>query len=763
MHESGALHGWRVLELAQGTAARFCAKLLSDLGADVVMVEPPSGHPGRAAEPRRGDGLSARFLYLGTGKRSVVVDDGPDGDRRLRSLVRESDVVVSDLEPARIDALVSDARDVVVVCVRPFGSTGPAAEHRAHHLTLFHASGEGSILPSGAGWIQFPERAPIQLGSEIAYFDAGWNAAVAALAACYDRLHGGDAQRVDVSIQESELSLNRTRLSRFNNDGVTLGREGPRYGITGMLRCLDGWVQVVGVRDEQWERLFALPEGAEFRDGRFDTTEARAENTKALGEALAAWCARRPRSEVARILSGIGAPAGIFAEPADLLASEQLAHREFFRNVGDGCGARIALPGAPYRFSRTPVAPGSAPELGSSDGFAPRERPHSTRKRGGARMLQGVRVLDFTWAAAGPYATLLLAFLGAEVVKIESPRRVDPARRGFLTDYGSIERSPIFNELNLDKRSVQLDLTQPEDLAIARRLAGEADVVVDNFRPGVMERFGLGPAALLAAHPRLVVASSSANGSTGPDAAGAGLASIFAATGGLSVQTGYRDGPPTEVGDSMDYRSGTALAAGILAALLHRARTGEGQHVDLSSREVVVASAPDALLAHVIGVPWEPRLGNGHRSMAPHDVYPCAQGEWLAIAVGDAAEWSALCRVLGREEWIERFDTGESRRAAAGAIEEAITAWTARRTASEAAAILAGAGVPASPVMTYAALARDPHLAARGVFVDVEHPELGKQRVMRAPWSFSGWDCAVRRSGPLLGADNDAVIGKVAR
>jgi benzylsuccinate CoA-transferase BbsF subunit len=378
-------------------------------------------------------------------------------------------------------------------------------------------------------------------------------------------------------------------------------------------------------------------------------------------------------------------------------------------------------------------------------------------------MLEGVRVLDFTWAAAGPYATLLLAFLGAEVVKIESSRRLDPARRGFLTDYGGIERSPIFNELNLDKRSVQLDLTQPEGLAIAQRLAAEADVVVDNFRPGVMERFGLGPAALLAAHPRLIVASSSANGSTGPDAAGAGLASIFAATGGLSVQTGYRDGPPTEVGDSMDYRSGTALAAGILAALLHRARTGEGQHVDLSSREVVLASAPDALLAHVIGVPWEPRLGNGHRSMAPHDVYPCTQGEWVAIAVGDEAEWSALCRVLDRDAWIERFGTDASRRAAAGGIEEAITAWTARRTASEAAAILAGAGVPASPVMTYAALARDPHLAARGVFIEVEHPELGKQRVMRAPWLFSGWDCAVRRPGPLLGADNDAVIGKVAR
>jgi crotonobetainyl-CoA:carnitine CoA-transferase CaiB-like acyl-CoA transferase len=741
--EQGPLLGLRVLELSDGVAAAFCGKLLSDLGAEVLMVEPPEGQTLRSAEPRRHDGLSARFVYLSTGKHSMVLAATDEGNGRLRELIGEAQLFVTDAEPARVEALASGVTDTVVLCMRPFGSTGPYAEHKAHHLTLFHSSGEGSTLPSGLGWELFPDRAPVQLGSEIGYFDAGWNAAVAGLAACYGALPSGGGEWVDVSLQESILSLSRTRLNRFLNEGVNVGREKSRYGITGQLRCSDGWAAVIGIREEQWDRLVALPEGAEFRDAGFGTVEARAEDTPGLGEILAAWCSARPKAEVARVLSGIGAPAGIFAGPADLLASEQLSHRGFFHQVDDGLGGSVTVPGAPYRLSRTPVVVGPSPELGSSRGFAPRPKPATQRTRGPGRMLEGVRVLDFTWAAAGPYATLLLALLGADVVKVESTKRLDPARSGFIAHYEGTELSPIFNELNLNKRSVEVDLTRPEGVSMVKQLVGEVDIVVDNFRPGVMARFGLGPADLLDRHPHLIVASSSANGSTGPEAMGAGLAGIFAASGGLSEQTGYADGPPTQLTDPADYRVGAALAVGILAALFDRARTGKGQHVDFSSCEVFAASAPDALLAHVIGVPWQPRLANGHPTMAPHDVYPCADGGWLAIAVADDREKQALHRVLGR---------------AAEASDEAVRAWTATRTARDAAAALSAAGVPASPVMTFADLAADAHLAARGLFVDVEHPVLGTQRVMRAPWRFSDWQCVVHRAGPLLGADTDEVF-----
>jgi crotonobetainyl-CoA:carnitine CoA-transferase CaiB-like acyl-CoA transferase len=759
----GALAGWRVLEIAQGVAASFCAKVLGDLGADVVVVEPPDGHPSRRAQPRRTDAPpdepGGRFLYLNTSKVSVTVDDGPTGRAEVERLANACDVVVTDDVAWHAHGALDAATTVVVIT--PFGVTGPYAGYRAHHLVSFHAGGEGSILPSGPGWKQFPERPPIQAGGDLAEYDAGWNAAVAVLAALYDRLRTGRGQRIDVSMQESELTLNRTRLSRFNNDGVVLRREGSRYGFMGMMRCRDGWVQLVGMTPDQWDALAASPDAGALVAPEIATAAARAEHLELAGTALQDWCAQRDKGDVVRVLAGLGCAVGAYANPGDLLASEQLAHRGFFRAVDDGRGGRILVPGPPYRLSGTPVEVRSAPPLGNGTGFDDSDLEKSRLTRG--RGLDGVRILDFTWAAAGPYATCLLALLGAEVVKVESTKRPDPARRGFLADYGGINRSPNFNELNLAKRSFQVDLSQPAGLALAHRLAGWADVVVDNFRPGVMTRFGLDAASLLAARPDLIVVSSSANGSTGPDAMAAGLASIFGATGGLSEQTGYADGPPTEIGESTDYRSGAALAVGVLAALLHRARTGEGQHIDLASREVVVASAPDALLAEQLGAPWPIRVGNRHRELAPHDVYPSAgDDEWVAVAVGDEAEWAALCAVLGRDDWAARHPTAEARRDARAEIDGAITAWTCERSARAAFETLQAAGVPAMAVMTNEALASDPHLAARGVFVDLEHPELGRTRVMRPPWIFSDLDIELR-PGPLMGQDNDHVLDTILR
>jgi crotonobetainyl-CoA:carnitine CoA-transferase CaiB-like acyl-CoA transferase len=731
--------------------------VLSDLGAQLVKVEPPGGHHSRQWLPSRGDGASALFAYLSTGKSSIVVDEASGPAEALLRLVSSADALITDRHPRQLAELGEIPQSVVVASILPFGASGPYSSHAAHHLSVFHSGGEGSILPGGKLTVLFPDRPPVQLGSNIAWYDAGWNAAVAVLAAWYDLSRSGSGQRIDVSVQESELTLNRTRMSRFHNDGVLLNRGDDRYrgAVAGAMRCRDGWMQVVGIRDEHWDRLLAVNEGSELSDERFSTPEGRAIHLSDLRAAFERWCSARAKADVVSLLSRIGVPAGIFAVPSDLISSEQLAHRGFLRRVDDPACGQLVLPGPPYRFSKTPVKTMPAPELDSFEGFGPAPLTR-TANAGSRRLLDGIRVLDFTWAAAGPYATLLLSLLGAEVIKVETRRRVDPARRGFLADYGGTENSPNFNELNLNKLSLEVDLTEVEGLDLVRQLLSHVDVVVDNFRPGVMKRFGLGPDDLLGQFPGLVVASSSANGSTGPDAPAAGLASIFAATGGLSEQTGYPDGPPVEVGDSTDFRSGAAFAVGILAALLHRAATGEGQHVDLASREVVIASAPDALLAHAIGVPWPLRRGNGHPVLCPHDVYPCAvSDDWMAIAVGSEQEWSGLCAVLGREDW-----TGlvlSERSAMSEAIDKEIHAWTATRSSEEAFAELQAAGVPASPVMTFEALAHDPHLAARQAFVGVDHPVLGPQKVMRSPWLFSRAECPIIRHGPLMGQDYERV------
>ena len=747
---TGALEGLRVLEWCEGRAGAFCGKLLSDLGATVVKVEAPEGDPARPAPS---------FVYFNTGKQSVIRDGSASTRARIAQLLSEADVVLTD-RPAGADGLGPLPARGIWCSITPFGLTGPYAGFKAHHLTIFHAGGEGHILPSGKGWELFPERPPLQLGSEIGHSDTATSAAVAVLAAVLRQRSTGRGERIDVSAQESQLTLNRTRLSRFNNDGIELRRDRSRYGAGGMLDCCDGRVQLVGVREEHWEALATSVDGAALAEAAARHAAAGDDPTEGRLAALVEWCRTLPKRDVVRILSEVGCPIGAYATPQDLVEDPQLAHRGFWQTVAVDDDATVPIPGSPYHLSVTPAVVRRAPRLGEGAGFG----PSTTHAPGGepmpaTRPLEGIRIVDFTWAAAGPYATLLLAFLGAEVIKIESGRRLDPARRGFMADYGGVDRSPNFNELNLNKRDFQVNLTHPAGLDYVRRLIAVSSVVVDNFRPGVMARYGLDGASLLKEHPGLIVASSSANGGTGPDARGAGLASIFGATGGLSEQTGYSDGPPTEVGESTDYRSANALAFAILAALIHRQRTGEGQAIDLSSREVVIAGAPDGLLAHIFGIEHDVRIGNRHPVMSPHDLYPCrGVDEWIALAVETEEEWAALCGLLGEHKWPSAYRSGRDRAAARAVIDPVIVAWTSGLRAGEAFHILQRAGLASAPSFTNGQLSEDPHIAARGVFVDVDHPVIGRQKVMRAPWLLAGTDCSVVRHGPVLGQDNRFVI-----
>jgi crotonobetainyl-CoA:carnitine CoA-transferase CaiB-like acyl-CoA transferase len=759
----GALEGLRVLEWCGGTAGAFCGKLLSDLGAEVVKLEPPEGDRARRElVPVGKDTVGGKFLYLGTGKRSVVLDDSMTAGDRLRRLMSEADVILTD-ETADLDTSTTSPERAIWCSITPFGLSGPYAGWKGTHLTIFHAGGEGHLLPSGAGWELFPERPPLQLGSETGHYDTGANAAVAILAAVLRQRDNGQGERIDVSAQESQLTLNRTRLSRFNNDGIELRRDRSRYGVGGMLTCADGRVQLVGLRDEHWDRLATADEGAAVVRVAARYVHEGHDETAARSKALAEWCEWQPKRHVVALLADAGCPVGAYATPPDLVVDRQLVHRRFFQEVSVEGGQSVTLPGPPYQLSATPATLRAAPGLHQASGFLPRpDAVPSPATEPRDRPLSGVRVVDFTWAAAGPYATLLLAFLGAEVIKIETGRRLDPARRGFMADYGGVDRSPNFNELNLGKLGFQVNLTSPAGLDYVRRLIAISDVVVDNFRPGVMARYGLDAKSLLDEDPGLVVASSSANGSTGPDAEGAGLASIFGASGGLSEQTGYPDGPPTEVGESTDYRSANALAIAILAALVHRQRTGEGQFIDLSSREVVVATSPHALLGHLLGIDDDLRIGNRHHSMCPHDVYLC-QGEdqWIAIAVDTETEWADLCALLGRPDWPTTYPSATARSAARAVIDAAVAAWTRALPSTDAFRLLQRHGIAAAPSWTNQELAADPHLAARRVFVAVDHPLIGTQRVMRAPWLFAATDCSVRRHGPLLGQDNRLIVEDV--
>jgi len=381
--------------------------------------------------------------------------------------------------------------------------------------------------------------------------------------------------------------------------------------------------------------------------------------------------------------------------------------------------------------------------------------------------LQGVRIADFTWAWAGAHAIALLAVMGAEAIKIESRQRLDHARVTSITTgqrFAEPDRSWVFNNINLNKLSVTLNLTQPKAVELAKRIVEVSDVVAQNMRPGVMDRLGLGYEALREIKPDIIYLSSSAEGATGPQRSYTGYASNFAAIGGLSYITGYPDGWPADFRGEIDIMSATTSTFAILAALNHRQRTGQGQHIDLSSSESISVLIGDVLLDYTMNNRIQHRQGNRDSFMAPHNCYRC-QGEdkWISIAIADDQEWQAFCEAMGNPDWAKdrRFSGGLSRHQHQAELDELIETWTINHTHREAMEILQKAGVAAVPSFTSADLIPDPHLRERGFWLDVEHPVIGNTVVSAPPWKLSETPIEVRRHAPLIGEHNHYVFGEL--
>jgi benzylsuccinate CoA-transferase BbsF subunit len=378
--------------------------------------------------------------------------------------------------------------------------------------------------------------------------------------------------------------------------------------------------------------------------------------------------------------------------------------------------------------------------------------------------LVGIRIADFTWAWAGPHGTLLLAMLGAEVIKIESRARLDHARviSLMIGDVrGGIDESPFFNDLNLNKLSLTLNLKTEEARDIARRIVAVSDVVTANMRPGVLDRMGLSYEDLREVKPDIIVLSSSAVGSTGPERLSTGYAPTFAAMSGVVDYTGYPDEPPTLLTGSVDLRVGAMAAFAVLAALHHKQRTGEGQYIDLSSTEVMSAMMGEAFLEYSMTGRVPERTGNRDSAMAPHGCYRC-QGEprWITIAVGDDAEWAALTSVIGDPELDDAAFAGPLERwQNQDRLDEIVGRWTRERSADEAVTRLQRAGVAAMPVHTGATLAADPHIRERGVFQKVTHPKLGERLAVGPIWKLEG--TGIRRASPLLGEHTQYVLREI--
>ena len=376
--------------------------------------------------------------------------------------------------------------------------------------------------------------------------------------------------------------------------------------------------------------------------------------------------------------------------------------------------------------------------------------------------LAGVRVIDFTRILAGPFGSMFLGDMGAEVIKVEEPAKGDDTR-GWPPFVGG--EATYFLSVNRNKKSLTLNLKAPEGQAILRKLIARADVVLENFRPGTMERLGFGYERLRAVNRRLVYCSISGFGESGPEASRPGYDLIVQGESGIMDLTGFPDGPPVKVGNSIaDLVAGMAAAQGITLALLARGRTGRGQKVEIGMLDVMAS-----LLTYQAGLYWNAggrpsRRGNQHPSIVPYEVFR-ARDAYLTLGVANNSLWEKTCRALGREDLARdpRFDSETNRVTNRDALIPILNDLLAARPADEWLARLEQAGVPAGRIRTVAEVCESPHLKARGMVVKLRHPKAGAITVMGVPVRLGATPGAATAPPPLLGQHTEEILTRLLR
>lgn len=388
-----------------------------------------------------------------------------------------------------------------------------------------------------------------------------------------------------------------------------------------------------------------------------------------------------------------------------------------------------------------------------------------SRHRRNRRPLEGIRVTEFGWIMAVPHGTAWLGSLGAEVIRIESQARLDLVRASAAAGADGIpgpNRSAMFNGLNYSKKSVTLNLADPRAVSLAKELVRRSDIVTENFAVGVMERLGLGYPELRRIKPDIIMLSASPLGASGPERLATGWGPNTQAYAGLAHLTGYEGGPPSGLGGYWpDYMIGVVIAFALMAALHHRARTGQGQRIEISMAEVMATMIPEAILDYTMNGREAVPLGNRHPHMAPHGVYPCrGEDKWVAIAVASDEEWQGLRRAMGDPDWARdpRFDGVAGRLADQELLDRGIAAWTRQLTHYEVMHRLQSVGVSAAPCLDPFELAADPQLREWGFLVEMDHPEVGRRRVAGLPGRFSGMPGYAYSPAPLLGEHNQEIL-----
>jgi crotonobetainyl-CoA:carnitine CoA-transferase CaiB-like acyl-CoA transferase len=778
-----SLGGRRVLELADSSGA-YCGKLFADLGADVIKVERPGGDPARWVPPFWGDEphpqRSLPFLYLNANKRSLELDlSSAAGRARFRELALEADVLIETLPPGELDrlglgweALRGPRPDLVLTSITGFGQTGPHRAYRSSDLIAMAASGAMHVIGS-------PEDPPVRLAGAQANVMASACAAAASLIALRHSARTGRGQHVDISMQETAISASTIcGVGKWLEDGIVPKRLGTGLIASvpsGAYPCKDGSVYLMVNRPAHWKALaqwiHEVTGNREVLDSMFDgPSSARVPYRELLDLFISEMTARMSAQEVYREAQRRHIAITPLNGAADVARDLHLAARGYFVELEHPGQGTLRYPGPPYRLSATPwrlERPAPRPGEGGGAGWISESRERVTPAHPGeTRGLEELRVIELGAGMAVPWLGRILAWCGAEVIKIESRAYPDvtrlyvPPRQPELGIQPQL--SPWFTDWNAGKRFVSLDLRRPEAVELCHRLVERSDVLIENYSAGVIDKLGLGWEALSRVNPRLVMLSSTGYGHWGPDYRNVTWGPNLEALSGLAHLSGF----PGRACTMTHFAFPDPLSAlhglfAVMSALEHRDRTGRGQHISIAQLETCISAFGQVLLEYFANGREPQPLGNRSLHRAPHGCYPCrGDDRWCAIAVSSDEEWQRLCDAIGLD--AARHPTREARLAAAAEIDEQIAAWTRERDPHDVMHRLQSAGVAAAAVQTTEdQLHRDPHLAARRFFEEIPHAKKGKVLAAGIPLGLTGTPGRTPHAGEAIGQDNDYVFGEI--
>ena len=757
------LSGIRVLDLTDETAA-FAGRILADLGADVVILEPPEGIRTRFLKPAiTADSVPATersFLhqYFNANKRSVVVDPA-DRDAH-EHLAASADVVIA-TPPFRLPQTVAEAvnPNVIYVSVTPFGRGGPWRDRTANDLVSLAAG--GLLYLSGE-----PKGVPVQGGAHPSYTITGLVAATGVMIA----LHNGGGAHLDISRQEATamLTFQTGTPSLWRWFGVTPRRP----GISSAARCADGRYVGLMIRPDRFDLFLRwLNEvGIEHSLTPEDWHHARVNAphlNNPVNAATAALARALPRDEFVAGAMRAEMVCLPTLEFPDMEHHEQfVVNRQFTTVHHPGIGTDLGFVRSPVDVFDDPMPISPAPMLGQHDAQSPISRTSSIRsptpKRSADpyRALEGIRVVDFGWVLAAPIGTRILASFGAEVIRVESSTKPDSIRSNPGPD-GKPDAvlAGLFNDTNAGKKSLSVDLTDERGRDIVHRLISVSDVVVNNFRPGAMERMGFGFDTLRNDREDIVLLNMPGPHRFGPWAPRPSMGNIMMGASGFNYLTGFDSERPRGIGIAYpDFTSPYLLVTSVLAALRERDRTGTGREINLAQLSGMVSLLGAEWMQYKSTGKQPPRKANRDENYCPHGVYPCAgNDEWVALAVEGDAQWHTFAERIGVDPNDPRFASHDARKGSEDALDDLVRVWTATRDRWDIAEQLQSSGIAAAAVETLPDMMdRDPQL--RDHFQTVHQPGYPNVDipVRREAIRFVGSAQEVRRA-PIIGEDNEYI------